>query len=120
VTAPTLARSARTTPPEPTTGRTGGGPWTFLTNHAHVLVCLATDPESRLRDVAERVGITERAVQHIVADLEAAGLLTRTREGRRNHYTLHLDAPLRHPIEAHVHTADLLRLIVPDAAQRAG
>ncbi len=91
-----------------------------MTNHAHVLVCLATDPESRLRDVAERVGITERAVQHIVADLEAAGLLTRTREGRRNHYTLYLDAPLRHPIEAHVHAADLLRLIVPESAPRLG
>ena len=101
---------------------TPGSLWTFLTNHAHVLIALAAEPDARLRDVAERVGITERAVQLIVGDLERAGLLTRTREGRRNHYALHPDVPLRHPVEAHVHVAELLRLIVPDApavAQRA-
>jgi DNA-binding Lrp family transcriptional regulator len=74
--------------------------WTFLTNHAHVLVLIAQDPEIRLRDVAERVGITERAVQRIVADLEAAAYLERKRFGRRNHYLVDLEMPVRHPVEA--------------------
>lgn len=89
---------------------TGTGSWTFLTNHAHVLLCLAADPEARLRDVADAVGITERAVQHIVSDLAAAGVVERTREGRRNRYTLHPEAPLRHPVEAHRRVEDLVRL----------
>src|SRR5207247_1242308 len=62
--------------------------WTFLTNHAQVLLCLSGDPEIRLRDVAERVGITERACQRIVADLVATGYVTASRVGRRNHYTV--------------------------------
>jgi hypothetical protein len=90
--------------------------WTFLTNHTHVLVCLAADPFLRLRDVADRVGITERAVQRIVADLEAAGVLTRLREGRRNHYEIHRERPLRHPIEAHRTVGDLLTLVLDGAA----
>jgi hypothetical protein len=73
--------------------------WTFLSNHAHVLVCLAAQPDLRLRDIAERVGITERAVFSIVNDLEAGGYLTRIREGRRNRYQLNPDGPLRHPLE---------------------
>jgi predicted ArsR family transcriptional regulator len=73
--------------------------WTFLTNHAHVLVCLAEDPDVRGRDIADRVGITERATQAIVADLVADGYVTRTRVGRRNRYELHPDSPLRHPLE---------------------
>ncbi|CAA9269075.1 MAG: FIG01042703: hypothetical protein [uncultured Acidimicrobiales bacterium] len=77
--------------------------WTFLTNHAHVLVCIAEDPDSRGRDIAARVGITERAAQAIVADLAAEGYVNRTRVGRRNHYTINADAPLRHPLE-HDHT----------------
>ena len=77
--------------------------WTFLTNHAHVLVCLAEEPDVRGRDIATRVGITERAAQAIVADLVADGYVTRRREGRRNHYQVHPDAPLRHPLE-HDHT----------------
>jgi predicted transcriptional regulator len=85
--------------------------WTFLTNHAHVLLCLAQDPEARLRDVAERVGITERAVQRIVAELEDAGYLTRLRSGRRNSYDVHEDKPLRHPIEAHRNVSALLDLV---------
>jgi len=84
--------------------------WTFLTNHAHVLICIAEDPTARLRDVAARVGITERAVQAIVADLEAAGVITRRRDGRRNTYTLHDYQPLRHPVEAHRTVADLVAL----------
>ena len=73
--------------------------WTFLTNHAHVMLCISRDPGTRLRDVAERVGITERAAQRIVADLVDAGYLERRREGRRNRYELHSDLPLRHPLE---------------------
>ncbi|MFM7320610.1 MAG: helix-turn-helix transcriptional regulator [Armatimonadota bacterium] len=84
--------------------------WTFLTNHSHVLICLARDPELRLRDVAQRVGITERAVQRIVAELEVAGAITRERDGRRNRYAVHADVKLRHPIEAHRTIADLIAL----------
>lgn len=68
-----------------------------------MLVCLAEEPDVRGRDIAVRVGITERAAQAIVADLVAEGYVTRTREGRRNHYRIHPDAPLRHPLE-HDHT----------------
>jgi DNA-binding IclR family transcriptional regulator len=92
------------------TGGSAAKTWTFLTNHAHVLLCLAAEPDARLRDVAGAVGITERAVQHIVADLAAAGVVERRREGRRNRYTVHPEAPLRHPIEAHRHVADLVAL----------
>jgi DNA-binding Lrp family transcriptional regulator len=86
--------------------------WTFLSNHGHVLVCLAHDPNARLRDVAARVGITERAVQTIVGDLEAAGIISRERTGRRNSYRLDLDAPLRHPIESHRTVATLLGMVL--------
>ncbi|MCX5662406.1 MAG: winged helix-turn-helix domain-containing protein [Planctomycetota bacterium] len=84
--------------------------WTFLSNHAHVLICLARKPDDRLRDVAAAVGITERAVQKIVADLEAAGVITRVKEGRRNHYEIHAERPLRHPVEAHCRVGALLKL----------
>ncbi len=89
-----------------------GGGWTFLSNHAHVLLLLAGDPDLRLRTVAERVGITERAVQKIVAELEAGGVLTRHREGRRNRYEVHHDRPLRHPVEAHRTVDDLIRMVL--------
>ncbi len=82
--------------------------WTFFTNHGHVLVCLADDPTIRTRDIAVRVGITERAAQGIVADLVAAGFVTRTREGRRNRYEVHPDRPLRHPLEAEHTVGELL------------
>lgn len=88
-----------------------GQSWTFLTNHSHVLICLAREPDLRLRDVAARVGITERAVQRIVADLEEAAILTRSREGRRNHYRVHEGQTLRHPIEAHCTVGDLLKIV---------
>lgn len=81
----------------------GSGGWTFLTNHAHVLVCIAEDPDIRGRDIGLAVGITERAAQAIIADLANHGYVTRTRVGRRNRYTVDLDAPLRHPLE-HDHT----------------
>lgn len=73
--------------------------WTFLTNHAHVLLCIARDPGTRIRDVATRVGITERAAQRILAELTTAGYLTAIREGRRNRYQLNPSLPLRHPLE---------------------
>ncbi len=85
--------------------------WTFLTNHAHVLICLSQDPNLRLRDLAERVGITERAVQKIVADLEASGVIERLREGRRNHYNIDPSVPLRHPVERHKSVGCLLDMI---------
>lgn len=84
--------------------------WTFLTNHSHVLICLWRDPEVRLRDVAEVVGITERAVQAIVADLESAGVITRSRVGRRNHYRVNRDKHLRHPVEANRTVGALLAM----------
>lgn len=85
--------------------------WTFLSNYTHVLVCLARDPELTLRDVAAQIGITERAVQRLVADLEAAGVLERQRDGRRNRYTIHRDTHLRHPLEAHRSLGELLDLV---------
>jgi len=85
--------------------------WTFLTNHAHVLLCIARDPGIRLRDVATEVQITERAAQRIVAELVEAGYISRTREGRRNHYEVHGDLPLRHPLEQHNGIGELVELI---------
>ncbi len=73
--------------------------WTFLTNHTHTLLCIARDPGIRLRDVAQRVGVTERAAQRIVSDLVEAGYLDRIREGRRNTYRIRADRPMRHPVE---------------------
>ena len=87
--------------------------WTFFTNHAHVLFCISEDPNIRLREVAERVGITERAAQRIVAELEEAGFLTHERIGRRNHYYVEPDAPLRHPVEGHVTAGQLFDLLDP-------
>jgi len=92
------------------------GRWTFLTNHAHVLLCLASDPEARLRDVAQRVGITERAAQRIVAELEEGGYLERHRHGRRNSYRIHPERPLRHPVEAGRTVGALIDLAVPERA----
>lgn len=85
--------------------------WTFLTNHAHVLLCIAADPGIRLRDVSERVGITERAAQRIVAELVESGYLTRQRVGRRNAYEVHPELPLRHPVEWDARVGELLRLL---------
>jgi len=85
--------------------------WTFLSNHAHVLIYLSEHGDALLREVADAVGITERAVQMIVADLEAAGALERTRVGRRNRYRVSGDVALRHPIEWHCTVADLLAMI---------
>jgi predicted transcriptional regulator len=85
--------------------------WTFLTNHAHVLIVLAGESSLPLREVAVRVGITERAVQRIVAELEAGGVLTRERIGRMNAYTVDRKARLRHDIEAHRTVGDLIGMV---------
>jgi hypothetical protein len=95
------------------------GRWTFLTNHARVLLEIARDPQVRLRDVAATAGITERAAQAIVADLEAAGYVTRTRVGRRNHYTIDPKRRFRHPAEADQHIAGLLALFTHRESQAA-
>jgi DNA-binding IclR family transcriptional regulator len=97
------------------TGAESTSRWTFLTNHAHVLLTIAADPGIRARDIALRVGITERAAQRIVAELESAGYLTRWREGRRNRYEVHGDVRLRHPVEQHNDVGRLLRLLSPRA-----
>ena len=95
--------------------------WTFLTNHAHVLFCLAERPDdARVRDVAARVGITERAVQRILGELEEAGYIERARVGRRSVYVVNDALPLRHPIEAHRRIADLLTLVHEERRPGAG
>lgn len=86
-------------------------PWTFLSNHSHVLICLARDPELRMRDVAQLVGITERAVQRIVRELTDAGVLRLEKIGRRNRYHVAGQQPLRHPLEAHHTIEDLIRAV---------
>jgi predicted ArsR family transcriptional regulator len=86
--------------------------WTFLTNHAHTLICLAQNPEMRLRDIAATVGITERAVQKVITELEQGGFLERERQGRRNVYRIHARQPLRHPVESHCSVQALVRLVI--------
>lgn len=88
------------------------GGWTFLTNHSHVLISLARDPDLRLRDLAELVGITERAVQTILRDLEVGGYISRRRVGRRNRYDVHPELPMRHPVEAGHLVAEMLQVLV--------
>ena len=85
--------------------------WTFLTNHGHVLVCLAGDPEVLLRDIASSIGVTERCVQQIVGDLERAGMIVRRRVGRRNRYIVRRDEEFRHPVEAGVTIGEFLDLV---------
>ncbi|MGD0198845.1 MAG: winged helix-turn-helix domain-containing protein [Solirubrobacteraceae bacterium] len=85
--------------------------WTFLTNHARVLISIAHDSGIRLRDVGERVGITERAAHRIVSELLAAGYITRTRVGRRNQYTINDDLPLRDPLARGQRVGDLLAIL---------
>ena len=87
-------------------------PWTFLSNHAHVLICIVRDPHVRMRDLASQIGITERAVQRIVAELRDAGYVSFERQGRRNHYEVHTDLPMRHPIEEHCAARNLLDAIL--------
>jgi Mn-dependent DtxR family transcriptional regulator len=93
--------------------------WRFVTNHAHVLECIYADPTARLRDIADRVGITERTAAQIVKDLEEAGYLTKTRDGRRNRYEVHGELPLRHPRHRHRTVGDLIRFLEERPAKRA-
>ena len=104
---PTAPGDAPSDPPVDESG------WTFLTNHSHVLICLARDPKLRLRDLADQVGITERAVQGIVKDLVTAGCLPRHREGRRNRYGIVADRPMRHRVERQHVVGDLLGAMAP-------
>jgi DNA-binding MarR family transcriptional regulator len=85
--------------------------WTFLSNHGHVLMCLATDPDARLRDIAERVGVTERTVFGIVENLEQAGIVIREKVGRRNRYRIDRSQHLRHEIEASHTVGELIDLL---------
>jgi Mn-dependent DtxR family transcriptional regulator len=87
------------------------GGWTFVSNHFLVLLCIAEDPGIRMSDVAHRLGVTERTVQGIVANLEEAGYLRRTRVGRRNHYEIDTTMPLRHLETEHRRLGDLLALL---------
>ena len=92
----------------------GPAHWSFLTNHAHTLVCLARNPDQTLREVANSIGVTERAVQRIVSDLEQAGVLTRHRLGRRNRYEIHTDVPMVNPGEDQCEVGDLLKVMLRD------
>lgn len=97
-----------------------GRPWTFLTNHGHVLICLHRDPQIRIRDIAVEVGITERAVQAILVDLEQGGYVSKVKVGRRNEYRIDTDLAFRHPSEAMQSIGELLRIFEtsPRAARR--
>jgi len=86
--------------------------WDFLTNHAHVLVCVARDPGIRLRDIADAVGITERATHRILSELVDEGYVLREKEGRRNRYEVVPDAPLPHPLVRQREVGDLLEVLV--------
>jgi DNA-binding Lrp family transcriptional regulator len=93
-------------------------PWTFLSNHAHVLVAISRDPGLRLREIADLVGITERSASSIVNDLEDGGFLIRERIGRNNRYKVVPDIPLRHPLEDHRSIGDLLDFLKPPKRKR--
>ena len=93
--------------------------WSFLTNHAHVLVCIARDPQSRARDIAEQVGITERAAQRILADLIAEGYVIRTKVGRRNHYKINPRGQLRHPVLRDLSIGPLIEVLNSNGQPKA-
>ena len=92
--------------------------WSLVTNHGHVLACVAADPDARLRDVAEHVGITERTAAQIVNDLEQAGYLTKTRVGRRNRYQIEGERKVKTPRLALMTTGQLLALLLQALEQR--
>lgn len=95
-------------------------PWTFLTNHSHVLLLIAREPESRMRDLAGRVGITERAVQRIIDELAEGGYLSITKRGRRNVYAVCGEPHLRHPVEEARTVGDLIRMVNGSGPDDAG
>jgi DNA-binding Lrp family transcriptional regulator len=88
--------------------------WVFLSNHAHVLLCVARDPDARARDIAERVGITERAAQRILSDLLAEGYLSKIKLGRRNQYTVNRHGHLRHPVFRELEIGPLIDILQQD------
>ena len=91
-----------------------GGSWTLLTGHGHVLVEIARNPDARIRDISPVVDLTERTVQAIVADLEAAGYLTRTRTGRRTKYTVNRDSLFRHSAQEGLSVGPLLDFLATE------
>ena len=95
----------------PAAPRSDAGHWTLLTNHGHVRVCIAREPDILLSDIAARVGIRERAAHRIVNDLVEAGYVERTKQGRRNHYTARADRPMRHPLEQLHSIGELLTIL---------
>ena len=95
-----------------------GGSWTLLTGHGHVLVEIARNPEARIRDISAAAGLTERTVQAIVADLEAAGYITRSRTGRRTRYTVRHDSQFRHPAQEGLQVGPFLALLAADEEGR--
>jgi DNA-binding MarR family transcriptional regulator len=96
-----------------------GGSWTLLTGHGHVLVEIARNPEARMRDISAAAGITERTTQAIVADLEAAGYITRTRVGRRTRYTVNRESLFRHPAQEGHRVGPFLALLATADASAA-
>jgi predicted ArsR family transcriptional regulator len=94
-------------------------PWSFLTNHAQVLACIARDPGIRLREIGDAVGITERAAHRIVTELAAAGYLARERRGRRTHYTIQSHLPLPDPLARGQRVGDLLKILSEEADETA-
>lgn len=100
---------------QPQSGDRAAAAWDFLTNHAHVLMCIARDPGVRVRDIAEAVGITERAAQRILAELVREGYVVRERQGRRNRYQVVADLPLRHPLVEEREVGDLLEVLIGSA-----
>jgi hypothetical protein len=92
--------------------------WDFLTNHAHVMLCVAQDPGMRLRDIAVAVGITERAAHKILSDLVNEGYVERDRVGRRNHYKVKPELPLRHPLVSEREVGELLNVLMSSAPER--
>lgn len=110
---PPGATTKQKAPPQ-AKGKESPSKWTFLSNHSHVLIVLHADPDLVLREVANRVGITERAVQRVVMDLEEGGFIRKEKVGRQNRYEVLTDVPLRHPIESHRKIGDLLALISGD------
>ncbi|WP_343212999.1 winged helix-turn-helix domain-containing protein, partial [Arthrobacter sp. H5] len=97
----------------PDTGPAQRPPWTFLTNHSHVLLAVNENSRARVDDIAATVGITPRATLHILADLEEAGYLERLREGRRTRYVIQPRQHFRHPAEAHQEVGALLAIFAP-------
>jgi hypothetical protein len=96
------------------------GEWSFLTNHARVLLCIAHDPGVRLRDIADVLGITERSVYGIVTDLAGGGYVVKEKDGRRNHYQVQTDLPLPEPISGERTIGEVLGLLVDAGVQRLG